>query len=401
MVKFWLRILLLAVMLPALPAHAAQDWLVEAELDQQEVHVHAQAVYRLRFLHAVDVRDVQLADPAVRLADLRRIGEDRIFEAEREGRRYRVHERRFAVFPFASGTLELSGAHVSGRAPASTSTLHDGWRPIRIEAPPRTLTVLPVDIQADGVPWLPAHALKLTEQWTTVENGVHRRTLRIEATGVEASQLPELDVKVDGMGVLPGPPRLQNHFSGERNVAVREQTFVIMPAKSGLFTVPPLRLHWWNVDSDTGDVATLPGRTLLVGEPAPVAETTNITTLKRASLTHLWVILAASLGATLLYSALRSRRLRRARRLHQACRAVDTQGVRDGLLEWAASALPDPPQTLGALAERMQDQSTRDAVLALERCLYGPQAAQAGTWDTATLAALVSQVKRDARRKRS
>lgn len=395
MVKRWLRILLLAVILPA---HAAQDWLVEAEFDQPEVHVHAQAVYRVRFLHAVDVRDVQLTEPAVRLADLRRIGEDRIFEAEREGRRYRVHERRFAVFPFASGTLELSGAHVSGRVPVSTATLRDGWRPIRIEVPPRTLTVLPIDIRADGVPWLPAQTLKLTEQWTTVENGVHRRTLRVEATGVDASQLPELDVKVDGMGVLPGPPRLQNHFSGERNVAVREQTVVIMPIKSGLFTVPPLQLHWWNVGSDAGDVATLPGRTLLVGEPAPVRDVPNSATLKLTSLTHLWVILAASLGAMLLFSALRSRRLRLARRLYQACSAVDTQAVRDGLLEWAAGMLPDPPQTLGALAERMQDPLARDAVMTLERSLYGPHA---GTWDAAALAALVSQVKRDVRRKRS
>lgn len=391
MVKMLLRFLLLAAMLPA----AAQDMLVEAELDPKEVHVHAQGVFRLRFLHAVDVRDVQLTGPSVRLADLRRIGEDRIFEAERDGRRYRVHERKYAVFPFASGTLELSGSHVTGRVPAATHP--DGGRPMRLDVPSRTLTVLPVDIQADGAPWLPANGLTLTEQWTTVENGVHRRTLRIEATGVEAAQLPELDVKVEGMGVLPGPPRLQNQFAGERNVAVREQTFVIMPAKSGLFTVPPLQLHWWNVDTDSGQVVTLPGRTLLVGE-APVVEMTNATRLTQTALGHLWVIAAASLLGALLFVALRSRRLRQSWQLRHACRSGDVRAVRDGLLDWAATALPDPPQNLGALAEHMQDSGTRDAVRALERSLYGPQA---GTWDRGKLAALVIRVKRDVRRKRS
>ena len=394
MVKLLLRFLLLAAMLPA----QAQDLLVEAELDMQEVHVHAQAVYRLRFLHAVDVRDVELAGPSVRLADLRRIGEDRVSEAERNGRRYRVHERRYAVFPFASGTLDLSGAYVTGRMPASSAALPDGWRPVRIDAPARTLTVLPVDIQADGAPWLPAHTLALTEQWTTVENGVHRRTLRIEATGVEAAQLPELDVKVDGMGVLPGTPRLENRFAGERNVAVREQTFVIMPQRAGLFTVPALQLRWWDVDTDTGDVATLPARTLLVGEPAAPDTASGNASLTRAALGHLGMIVAAASAATLLFLVVRNRRLRRAWRMRQACRNGDARAVRDGLLDWAAHALPDPPQTLGALADRMQDSAARDAVRALERSLYGPQAQ---SWDAGMLAALVARVKRDARRKTS
>ncbi|WP_420474482.1 hypothetical protein [Noviherbaspirillum sp. ST9] len=395
MVRRLLAILLLAAVLPA---WAAQDLLLEAELDMQEVHVHAQAVYRLRFLHAVDVRDVQLVGPQARLADLHLIGEDKIFETERNGRRYRAHERKYAVFPFASGTLELAGAYATGRMPAATASLPEGWRPLRMDAPPRTLTVLPVDIQADGAPWLPAHALSLTEQWTTVENGVHRRTVRIEAAGVQAAQLPELDIKVEGMGVLPGPPRLQNHFQGERNIAVREQTFVLMPAKSGLFTVPPLQLRWWNVDTDSERTAGLPGRTLVVGESAPPTQPANSATLTQTALGHLSAIVAASLATALLFAALRSRRLRMAWRLRKACRSEDARAVRDGLLEWAAATLPDPPRNLGALAERMQDSGTRDAVLALDRSLYGPQA---GAWDRGMLAALVSRVKRDARRNRT
>ncbi|OWW20502.1 hypothetical protein AYR66_14405 [Noviherbaspirillum denitrificans] len=93
---------------------------------------------------------------------------------------------------------------------------------------------------------------------------------------------------------------------------------------------------------------------------------------------------------------LRSRRLRMAWRLRKACRAADGRAVRDGLLEWAATRLPDPPQTLGALAERMHDSAAREAVLALERNLYGPQAA---AWDSGMLSALVTRVKRDVMRK--
>lgn len=396
MVKRLLSALLFALALPAMAAMAADELLLEAELDTREVHVHAQAVYRLRFLHAVDVRDVQIAGPSVRLADLRKIGEDRISEAQRGGKRYRVHERRYAVFPFASGTLELSGAYVTGRVPSSAP---EGWRQMRIAAPARTLTVLPVDIAADGAPWLPASAVALTEQWTTAENGVYRRTVRIEASGVDATQLPELDIAVEGMGVLPGTPRLRNTFTGERNIAVREQAFVIMPTQSGLFAVPPLQLRWWNVDTDTGAIASLPGRTLVVGESAfaPKAVVTGAA-LEKAALGHLWAIVAASLGAGLLFAALRRRRLRNAWQLRQACRAGDLRAVRDGLLAWAATALPDPPATLGALAERMHDAPVRNALLMLERSLYGPDS---GTWSADALAELVAGVRRGPRRKTS
>jgi len=389
-VKRLLYALPLAFMLPAM---AADDLLVEAELDRSEVHVHAQAVYRLRFLHAVDVREVQLAGPAARLADLRKIGEDRSFEAQRDGKRYHVHERRYAVFPFASGTLELSGAYATGRLPAPSP---ENPRPLRMEVSARTLTVLPADIEADGTPWLPANAVTLSERWKTEESGTHRRTLRIQATGVLATQLPELDVSVPGMGVLPGTPRLQNSFDGEHNIAIREQDFVIMPAASGVFSVPPLHLHWWDVDTDTGMTASLPGRTLVAGEaPANPDAALSGAALQRTALRHLGAILATAAGAILLLAGLRNRRLRIAWQLRRACVAADTHAVRDGLLAWAAVTLPDPPATLGALAGRMHDASVRNSVHMLERSLHGPEG---GTWSAGALARLVADIKRDARR---
>ena len=307
----------------AMPALAAPDLLAEAEFDAPQVHVQAQAVYRLRFLHAVDVRNVQIVGPSARLANLHMIGKDRVYEAQRGHKRYRVHERRYAAFPFASGTLALSGAYVTGRIPASTPA---GWQAVRLEMPQRVLTVLPADRRADGQLWLPARALTLSEQWVASDDGSQRRTIRIQATGLDTAQLPQLDMAVPGMEVIAGTPRLDSHFMGERMVATREQTFVMVPARAGLVHVPALQLRWWNVASGTAVLATLPGRTLSAGKAqaasaVPANQPATAPVAVEATPPIMLAVPCLLVLLTLLFVLQRRTALRRAWRLRRACMA--------------------------------------------------------------------------------
>jgi hypothetical protein len=277
--------LLLAVL--SLSAHAADDLLLEAEIAPAEVRVHEQAVYRLRALHAVDAVAVMISAPSARLADLREIGAGRVYETWRDGRRYHVHERSYAVFPFAGGTLELSGASVTVAVEKSSNV-----QPVRLVAPVRRLTVLPIPTQADSAPWLPAATLTLSETWSPAEGHAQRRTIRIEAAGIEASLLPELRIAADDIAVLPEAPRLENHFEGEQNIAVREQTFIITPTRSGLVVVPELLLQWWNVRADLPSLAILPARTLhTAASPEPAGEEPAPDTAA-STLTHAALILS-------------------------------------------------------------------------------------------------------------
>lgn len=126
----------------ALPA--APDLLLEAQLEPARVQVQTEAVYRLRFYQGIDVRDLAISGPSARLADFRLLGADRVYEAARDGRRYRVRERRYAVFPFASGELDITGAHVTGRIADAAEKSPGGRRALRINAAPQRLTVLPL-----------------------------------------------------------------------------------------------------------------------------------------------------------------------------------------------------------------------------------------------------------------
>jgi len=385
MVK-WLFALLLAGYL--LPAVAASTLRVEAEFDVPEVPVHAQATYRMRFLHAVDAREVTFTEPVLLLADWRRIGEDRVYETRRDGVRYRARERRYAVFPFASGTLDVSGVSASARIPAAVP---GGWQTVRLTMPARALKALPIDMTADGKPVLHADALTLTEQWEHTDKGMYRRLIRVEAAGVDAAHLPELDMAVDGIGVLRETPRVQNHVIDERNIAVREQTFVLMPAGGGKFTVPALGLPWRQLASGKDAWATLPARTLDAGAHAASGSIApNAPATPPAAL----VAGVFPLGLVLLAGFRSRRRLRLAWQLRCACRGRNARAVRDGVLAWAADAWTPRPRTLGALAEHVRDVPTRSALHALDRHLYG---AVGNTWTAEALGALVAAVKRDAR----
>ena len=402
----------------------SQDLLLEAELEPAQVYVQAQAIYRLRFYQAVDVHELKINGPSARLADVRAIGNGRVYETVRDGRRYRVHERSYAVFAFSSGALELSGAHVLGRAPAVATTSADGRRPLRLEAPAQTLTVNPVPAAAGTAAWLPARSLSLSESWsapaTELRTGqVLQRSIRIEATGIDAAQIPPLNVAVPGMQVDAEAPRLENRIIGALNLGVREQTVRMVALQAGDIQVPELPLRWWNLNNDAAASATLPARSLHVvaADEAPAAimptapasasvsapvraQSATATQLQstRPWASKPWLALlavAALLCAGLALTYARRPVVRAAWRLQRACRGGNAAAVRNALLHWAATIWPQaPPLTLEALARQWADPSARQALATIDRCLYGPHPSRC---DGAALAAAVRAIKRSAR----
>lgn len=387
------------------------DLRLEAELEPAQVYVQAQAIYRLRFYQAVDVRDLQITGPSARLADVRPLGPERVYEVLRDGRRWRVRERSYAVFPFSSGPLELGGAYALGRVAA------DARQSLRLEAPVQTLSALPLPAAAGAAAWLPARSLTLSESWSTpateLQPGqVLRRTIRVEAIGIDAGQIAPLHITAPGMLVEAETPRLENRVSGELNVGVREQAFRLVALNAGAVLMPELQLNWWNLATNTLALATLPARALQVvstdatavrGLPppaslppaapaAPAATKASLAPALPPATSTPWLLAGVAVLTAGLALAYGWRvRWRAAWRLRRACRCGDAGAVRDALLLWAATRWPQtPPLTLEALAQRLPDPLARQALATLDRCLYGPKP---GACDAAALAATVRAVK--------
>ena len=405
-------VLVAALFTPMAAAQGADLWL-EADIEPEAVLVQAQVTYRLRFYHAVDVRELRMTGPAARLADIRPLGPERVYEALKNGRRYRVHERSYAVFPLGSGPLELTGAQVSGRVPALGASTTDGRQAVRLVADTHTLTVLPVPAAVGAAPWLPARALSLSESWSGPASDLRvgqvlQRSIRIEAAGVDAGQIPRLSVVVPGMQVEAQAAKLENRLESDVNVGVREQSFQLVALRAGAIVLPELQLPWWNLNVGALALARLPGRSWLVdagaGGAVPAEDRppfVGVALVAPASESLIdsarwwpWlpVTSALVLGAALALIFLRRGSVRAAWHLRRACRQGRADLLRDALLAQAALNWPlAPPLSLEALGQRCPDQAMRQALGTLERCLYGPST---DGKDAAALRAAVRTIQR-------
>lgn len=401
---------------PAPLAAAGADFWLETALEPQPVYVQARATLTLRLFQAVDIRELALHAPSAELAELQPIGEASLDEAVRDGRRYRVTERRFQVFPFASGELTLAGAHATGSVPLRGAA--PGTREtLRIDVPPAVLTVRPIPAGVGSEPWLPAETLQLSDAW---EDGVAtarageslRRVIRIEAKGLAAAQLPELRPAGVDFSAHAEPPRLEDRIDDDQLVGVREQAWRIVPSREGSLEIPPVRLRWWNVKTDRPEDAILPSRTIEVSagvappvEPSHAPEAAHASSSapppdaqtaaprdgndRRVALAAA-LVAAATLGLGSWAAWSRRPGVAARRRLHRACRRGDALAAREALLQWGRELWPgSPPQSLGALGEKLPTADARREVAELDRHLYGPAP---GDWHGHLLARSLRQV---------
>ena len=403
-----------ALVLEVLPARASPpeadgDIFLEAEVTPDPAYVQAQMRYVVRLLRAVDVVDGTLTEPSARNALLRRLGRDVSYTTSRDGRSYRVLERRYALFPQASGELEVAPVEFEGEIvdPGQTGTglgrLFARGKRVRLKTPTVRATARAPPAAFAGDPWLPARSLELVEEWSRNPHALHAgepvtRTLRIEAVGLAAEQLPEIAVASgEGFKEYGDQPITRTSADADWVRGVREQRIALVPGNPGRYTLPEIRIDWWDTEHDVPRRATIPERVIEVAAAADAAAATPAQPAAArprpasdapAPREAFWQALAMLLLILWLATLVAWRRARTAGAgpprtedeasghappvsLRRACRADDAPAARAALLEWAARAWPaDTPRSLVALAERLGDGTLRAEVLRLDRALY-------------------------------
>ena len=401
----------------------ASELFMEVEASPERPYLQAQVTYRLRILRTIDLHEASLSEPEVEGAIIERLGDDLSYAATRNGRRYQVIERRYALFPQRSGPLKIFGpvlnaeiAEVAQRRGAFPS-IFTRTRPVQLKAEDRTLEVRPAQ---GGDPWLPAHGLTLTESWSP-ESPQWRvgepvtRTLTLEALGLTGAHLPPIHADSPrGMSGYPDQPTIENGLDDDRLVGRRIERVALVPSRPGPFTLPEIRLRWWDVEAEREREVVVPSRTIQVlpaegaadtvapppPQPAPVASAA--TPPVPSGDDPRWRWLAMIFGGLWVVTMAgwwwRSRGreetprpkatpqappeqgLSEARRwLKKACGAGDPEQTRAAALAWGAARWPRrPPLSLGELAGRIDDESAAEALRGLDRFLYHPDE---GTWD--------------------
>jgi len=365
-------------------ADGSSHFFLEVEVNERSPYVQQQVLYTARVFRNANTTASRLSVPAPEGVDavLEHLGKggNTTNTAIHAGRRYKVSEQRYAIFPQASGTLRIPPlryqAKVLERGSSRSSTSRSvRTRIIRAQSEAIEIPVLeaPANVPA---PWLPARSLRLFDSWQVSGpipvGATLRHRIAIRATGLTAAQLPELILELpEGLKQYPRQPELTNRVEGDGIMGSRVQTTSLVATRPGTYTLPEVSVTWWNVTTRQAERAVLAPRIIEVTASPETAEVTARADPDAQPPAEpgagrtvvLWWWLSGALAFAWMLTLWRWRIERRrpasprtqpqdepspsAKQaladLKQSCADHDARAARDALLAWSAAAWPQAP----------------------------------------------------------
>ena len=278
---------------PALAPGAAEPVFIEVTVQPGEgpYYVLSQISLMVRIFYQSNLTEAAINPPAPAQASVRLLDEVP-YQSDRNGERYRVLERRYAIFPERSGTLTIPAMQLSGRLIERPSDRL--WQPtvrgrrVQVESEPLILEISPRPASFTGGSWLPARRITLSQQIS--DNGkLHvgepiTRTVIVDAEGLEENMLEEpVWPELPATRIYPDQPQGISRDDGEWVLGHKEFRYAIVPEQSGELILPEIQLDWWDTVNHRQRTATLPEHrvnvlpselTSAVSMPPPTADVT-------------------------------------------------------------------------------------------------------------------------------
>jgi hypothetical protein len=277
----------------SVPASGSAHVFLSATLDQKQPYVQASDTLTVRLYTDQPLYQASLELQPSNDVLVQQLGQDSQTSATRDGRSYRVVERKYLLFPQRSGKIHLDGPVLNaevqddrnGNDPFGTNAffgnvfgrnpfagMMNAAKPLRVRADPLILDVRPRPASGTGHDWLPAQKVTLAESWQPDNGPFHvgdpiTRHVHLSALGLTASQLPDLGVLMplpDGLRAYPDQAKLDTGVQGDGVVGTRDQDIALIASRSGRYQIPALHLYWWDTTRNQQREVELPARTLFV-----------------------------------------------------------------------------------------------------------------------------------------
>jgi len=241
---------------PELAPGAAEPVFIEVTVQPGEgpYYVLSQISLMVRIFYQANLTEAAINPPTPEQASVRLLDEVP-YQSDRNGERYRVLERRYAIFPERSGTLTIPAMQLSGRLIERPSDRL--WQPtvrgrrVQVESEPLTLEISPRPASFTGDSWLPARRVTLSQQIS--DNGKLRvgepitRTVIVDAVGLEENMLEEpVWPDLPETRIYPDQPQGISRDDGEWVLGHKEFRYAIVPEQPGELVLPEIRLEWWD-----------------------------------------------------------------------------------------------------------------------------------------------------------
>ncbi|RLV60358.1 protein BatD [Parashewanella curva] len=260
-----------------------KDVYIITSLNHQQGYVGQLLLYTMKLYLAVDLQRGALNAPNIEDAQVKQIGNDKDTTEIVNGRRFRVIERTYGVIPNKAGKLEITGAGFSGDVLTNTQPSRGLFgfnesRPVLLNAKPQSIQILPKPADYYG-DWLVSDLVVLKETWPENKNVFEvgspiTRTIKILASNTDDTSVPTLNLSYsNALKSYPEKPVRKTYVRGNSLVAEVSQTVAIVPTKPGSFTLPEVRVPWWNPIKRKQEFAILPAKTIKVIGSVPASAT--------------------------------------------------------------------------------------------------------------------------------
>jgi hypothetical protein len=266
------RFLIIAFCLLALPAWAQNPTadlrksFIELSTDKAELYVQEQLLLTVQLYFSNDLIRGELSEPVSNNAVIESLGPQQEYARVRGDQRYRMIERRYAVYPQTSGQLSLAPVEFEGSFRGVSGRLQI----LRSSEQLFDLPVKDIPPQFTGSVWLPATGLTLEDSGLPKDNRVTSganltRQLTLRANGLPDATLPPFPAQTaPGLRTYPEPAKRATDTSIDGLTSILQQASALVPVEAGELRLPELRIPWWDTASDSEKVAIIPERVLMV-----------------------------------------------------------------------------------------------------------------------------------------
>lgn len=435
---------------------------VQAEINTTSPYVQGQVLYTFKLFYRSQLENPRIEPPRIKDGVLAQVGDDKFYQTTIKGEPFFVFEKNFAIFPQKTGKITIPSTHFrASQLDINPNLINDPFtittnNLLTLATQAFTLNVQKIPENFQGKIWLPAQTISITEKWSSdpsqweIDNPI-TRTITVEAQGLRADQIPDLTIdKLAGVNIYTDPPHRSNSLQNNSILGTWQQKITYIPNQLQSFTIPTLKLNWWNTRTNTNAVAQLKPITVQVQaktnnagsmpasapitstvketnqateqssqNPAPEILQQTKTTAKETtpfylsiwfwisiSLLVIWLITLwwiwknmAAKKPNLKASSANSQSAPQLnnKTFAQACEQGDTVLAQKLILLWAKTQWQDPPRSLGTLREMINDENFKKELQNLEQALYADRLIQ---WNGRSLLAAYQKVRKKSKTNR-
>lgn len=389
---------------------------VQAEISSTAPYIQSQVVYTFKLFYQSQLDNPKIEMPQIKDATFMQLGEGNQYQTTIKGDQYLVIEKSFAIFPQKPGDISIPPTYFRALTyDNNPNTMYDPFdvntpKPLALATQTFTLAAQKIPTNYQGKTWLPAKNITLTEKWSTdaaqweAGNPV-TRTIIVVADGLRADQIPDLAIdKMADVNVYVDTPKRNNNLQSKSITGILEQKVTYIPNSSKSFTIPAIKLNWWNTEKNTNAISELNSKAVQVtGKINNIASTPiqsastivnpiqkpiaiskpEIKTIPFYLSVWFWIaIFIFTLWIMTLWLFWNKRSVKNIKTNNEktaelndkdfkhACEQGNAIAAQQFLLIWARNQWSDVPLNLEKLCEIVNDTSFKDALKNLEQAIY-------------------------------